>query len=1036
MSLSARLSALALAAAFSGLGGPAAHAAQPPREDFALGQSASSGTICQAKRDWDAPWGQAKDRRIWSVDCRGYADTKLGAIYRFRTGDAAAERAWREALAGYATCDFNAPTALDAAPGVQAFVCDRKGGKGGHFAYRLQAGDYLVVADGLSPLADVTATGVQVAAGRRSAPAATSNQALAFSAGAELASLNAAAAQTASIDKRREAAYRDTQVWKFGEAANLFGALATANDVSADPVSRAEAYLNLALNLSNGAGNFADADGYFKAADALVGQVNAQWLSALALNYKAAHARNQRQFERAIELADQAIKLRASDPDVAADLQVGQVTAGTLRIGLGQANALNAGVQRLSSALSPGEQALARDAQAWRLIGTSQAALGRSTEATESLRRAADILAQPRGSHRLGESTPWLTASIETDIARLERSRGDSSQSIHRLRKAIDSYDQKSPDTLVTGHMLIELARAEAADKQDDAAIRDFERAFAIFKTNRGSLGPSADSAANYFDLLLDRIGSDPAAHRPEIEKFYISSEALIADSTALASLQASERLSTEGSASAGISRAREDTLRQIEELKRKLRIAQAGGSATADDVRPQQAAIQTLAKQADDLSQQLAIANPKYFRAMNPTADLAKLQAALRPGEAYVKVLLLAKRGYGVLITQTSAQPYRIELSRQQASVIGTQLRKPFDDVGATGRLQRYNVALARELYGKLFGPVDAQMKAVTRIIYQPDPSLIGVPIAALVADDESVAADARNLAVARQQKTAFTYANVNWLGATHDTSVAFSTGAFVAARSAVASKADRAFIGYGDPQFAKSSTAFASVSQGPSALRGVDGVDVCSNIRQRLLALPSLPETASEVRAVAAAFNAPDGVRLEGAFTDQAVRKDGSAGGELSRYRIVYFATHGLMPLSGGCLQPALVTSSTDDGGDALLDTREIDGLFLDADLVVLSACDTGNREGEGGAALGSLVASFTTAGARNLLVSNWKVDSAGTELLMKTLFTGAADSQGDALEAAQKAFMGRSDQYAHPYYWAAFSIVGDSARQLPRL
>ena len=82
MSLSARLSALALAVALSGAGVRDARAAQPPREDFALGQSATSGTICQAKRDWDAALGQAKDRRVWSVDCRGYADTKLGSIDR------------------------------------------------------------------------------------------------------------------------------------------------------------------------------------------------------------------------------------------------------------------------------------------------------------------------------------------------------------------------------------------------------------------------------------------------------------------------------------------------------------------------------------------------------------------------------------------------------------------------------------------------------------------------------------------------------------------------------------------------------------------------------------------------------------------------------------------------------------------------------------------------------------------------------------------------------------------------------------------
>src|SRR6202008_1189665 len=178
------------------------------------------------------------------------------------------------------------------------------------------------------------------------------------------------------------------------------------------------------------------------------------------------------------------------------------------------------------------------------------------------------------------------------------------------------------------------------------------------------------------------------------------------------------------------------------------------------------------------------------------------------------------------------------------------------------------------------------------------------------------------------------------------------------------------------------------------------------------------------------------PESIILGAAFTDERIKQMG-AGDGLDQYRVLYFATHGLLPQTNGCLQPSLVTSPGLHDSDGLLDVREIPDLKLDADLVVLSACNTGQSGGGGGgAALGGLVATFTYAGARNLLVSNWMVDSTATERLMSTLFTSKAATQGEAMKAAQQAFITRSDAYSHPFYWAAFSIVGDGARAMPRM
>jgi CHAT domain-containing protein len=187
-----------------------------------------------------------------------------------------------------------------------------------------------------------------------------------------------------------------------------------------------------------------------------------------------------------------------------------------------------------------------------------------------------------------------------------------------------------------------------------------------------------------------------------------------------------------------------------------------------------------------------------------------------------------------------------------------------------------------------------------------------------------------------------------------------------------------------------------------------------------------------------VGRALKSGDGSLIEGgAFSDDRVQ----ARTDLADYRVLYFATHGLLPRPGGCLpQPALVTSLGGGGSDALLDATEILDLKLDADLVVLSACDTGGGGAfdqgvaDVGGSLGGLTRAFIYAGARGLVVSHWQVDSQATTRLMVGMFGSPNASQAQALRASELSLMNSQDQYSHPYYWAAFTVVGDGARPMP--
>ena len=173
---------------------------------------------------------------------------------------------------------------------------------------------------------------------------------------------------------------------------------------------------------------------------------------------------------------------------------------------------------------------------------------------------------------------------------------------------------------------------------------------------------------------------------------------------------------------------------------------------------------------------------------------------------------------------------------------------------------------------------------------------------------------------------------------------------------------------------------------------------------------------------------------------FTDDAIR----GRSDLNDYQVLYFATHGLLPQPDACVpEPALVTSLGGDDSDALLDSSEILNLRIDADLVVLAACDTGGRGASvdrtgltgGGEALGGLTRAMVYAGSRAMVVSHWSVDSEASVRLMTGLFASSAPSMAEALQQSQAALQAEAD-HAHPYFWAPFTLVGDGARALPGL
>jgi CHAT domain-containing protein len=161
-----------------------------------------------------------------------------------------------------------------------------------------------------------------------------------------------------------------------------------------------------------------------------------------------------------------------------------------------------------------------------------------------------------------------------------------------------------------------------------------------------------------------------------------------------------------------------------------------------------------------------------------------------------------------------------------------------------------------------------------------------------------------------------------------------------------------------------------------------------------------------------------------------------------KLDQYRVVYFATHGLVAgelqkFAKGKVEPALALSIPDkptDIDNGLLSASEVAQLKLNADWVVLSACNTAAEEKPGAEALSGLARAFFYAGARSLLVSHWEVDDEATAKLMTKIFMLMGDnpkvSHGEALQQAILAILdgATSDDDLNPRLWAPFVVVGE--------
>ena len=712
-------------------------------------------------------------------------------------------------------------------------------------------------------------------------------------------------------------------------------------------------------------------------------------------------------------------------------------------------------------------------AQALRGLALLYLVQGRNAEAERLLKQAHAILEKT-----LSPGDPALANSL-ADLGDLHFARQEWEQSVSFLERAAEIVIRNSKrDSNTVGRT--------STGKVESEAIRNRRIFFSLLKA-------------------ADRLKDSKSNRAVEIKSAMFRYAQWAQSSEAAASLaQMAARQASGETALGRLVRERQDLVAEWQNGDKLLAATlsqPADNQPVAAKIKEERGDLARIDNQIAEIDARLKTELPEYAALSSPDAlDIADVQTQLGGGEALVLFLDTPSDGpkaapeatFIWVVTKSDSRWIRIDLGTKALRDRVGALRCGLDSSNWTnagqwpeetednkrrkqGQLARrerckqltntdvsdkaappFDLTKANDLYQGLFGKFEDLIRD-KQLIIVPSGPLTQLPFQVLVTVKPvvSLPSDAAG------------YENVEWLIKHHAITVLPSVASLKSLRqNAKASQAQLPFVGFGNPLLVgrdgsdERAFAYPSCDAVPHreevALAGRaifdsrdaffrGGVADVAALRHQ----SPLPETAEELCAVAAELDAdPHDVYLGARATETEVKKLSSEGA-LAHVRVVHFATHGLLAseteeFARALSEPALLLSPPDTAtpdDDGLLTASEVSQLKLDADWVVLSACNTASGGENGNAeALSGLAQAFFYAGTRALLVSHWYVDSRAAVALTTGAFgelkRDPSMGRAEALRRAMLAVMVDKDRpktwmpAAHPSIWAPFVLVGEGA------
>jgi CHAT domain-containing protein len=695
----------------------------------------------------------------------------------------------------------------------------------------------------------------------------------------------------------------------------------------------------------------------------------------------------------------------------------------TARKALGAALAANGKWDEALVAFDLMSQGLAHDPELARRLGGGDIdwahALLKRNRAEDAKKMLDGMLA--RSTRNYGEDDLRTALVRAFHAVALERT-GARAQALAEFAKAVP--------------VLVEQARNNIA--ADSGSVRQVRRLAFVLETYIELLSKAKQAG-------LPTPGIDPVAESFRLADVARGSEVQRALSASAA------RATIADPALAALARKEQDSQRRINALSDILKslLSAPPEQQLPSVIAAMQRDVETLTRERAGFKREIEQRFPEYAELVDPKpVAIAQAQRSLRPGETMVSIYLGEDASFVWAVPHTGAASFASSpLTMAEVGKTVERLRKALDPgASSIAEIPAFDIAGAAKLYEQLLKPVEAAWKGETphHLLVVPHGPLGQLPFGLLPTAAAPLAAGALPFEE---------YKKVPWLIREATLTQLPSVTALATLRRTPPPKGERRmFLGIGDPLFSKeqadaavrlAQAATGTTTRGlPLQLRSAPKTMGVSSAELALL--PRLPDTADELNEIGKTLGADlaQDVLLQRFANEKTVKSM-----NLADRRIVHFATHGLVPGElNGLTEPALALTAPGVAGvdgDGLLTMDEILALKLNADWVVLSACNTASGEGAGSEAVSGLGRAFFYAGARALLVSNWPVDTIAARRLMTDLFkryaTGAPTAKADSLRQAMvdlldsPGYLDPATQkpvfaYAHPLFWAPFVLVGD--------
>lgn len=984
-------------------------------DSFRLGSGGSS--LCRVQTVATSPVSQGMFDHSYAIACRDAA-TPVGEIHVIRP------KSGEDALTRLPALKCEAPSVATLADvgAAQVSVCAGSQADVPLKRYVIRRRGNVYIAQGLAGYDSALALAIRSVVADRVLPGEVS---VAVTEAGDAAAFARVQAGSLDLDQALAEGYRRNNGGNYAEAAEFFDTLLQRRFSAADPNRRYGEYVvNRALQKSN-LGEFPEADALFAEAHRIPTADPVEL--RLRRNLEAINHLNQGRLTEALAtLAAPVAPIGGIEvqPD-----QIDKATSAAINSEGPFASELGVGAVAV---LTPEEKAAILDAQAVSIRGSIYRLQGKNADARRAMDEMLGRVLRIRGGNI--SSLTRLRAQALSEVAQVDEAERNIPRAETGFRQSLAILEAEYPGSAAVNAARARLGAFLARTQRVPESLALYRLVIDTMIANGGATAGFEGLLAPYFTLLTQQMPNNPAL----AADFFAAAQTLQRPGLAETQAILTRELSGGDDAASALFRQSVTLGREIERQRIVL-----SRMATIEAPTPEQLTQITTGRarltqlQADQVGVQSRLgAFPRYRVVSGRISSLPELQQTLKADEGYWKLLVVGGRVYGFFATPRQATAWSVPIDSVALETTVDAIRESIATT-VNGQLEThpFDVQKARALYVALAGAQASALTQVKHLIVEPDGAMLRLPVNLLVTEQAGVDRYQKQANAANGDP--FDFRGIAWLGKAIEISTSVSPRAFEDVRRTPPSNAKKQYLGLGHNAPVPAMVQLTSFTPPPAGQLDCNWP----------LAAWSNPISAKELMLAQKVIGADKAdVITNEPFNDAAIRDDKA----LNQYRILHFATHGLVaaPRPSCLARPALLTSFGPSNSDGLLSFVEIYDLKLDADLVILSACDTAGsasvdatREAGvtsgGGRALDGLVRAFVGAGSRSVLATHWPApdDYQATEKLISGLFEAPPGTPiSEALRLGQIKLMDAADT-SHPYYWSAFALIGDGAQPVLR-